>query len=206
MPLAGSPPLVAERDDKKTKSKAMTADEHLATAALQLAQERNKLVVAKQKALKDSVVNRIVSVARGTSSLVLSRLAEATETWGVQQWAALLLAATTARPWLQPLLTTTLQAVGTHLRGSIRNILDRGIWQAVRILIELRDNLKRRAMTAAATAATAPRAVTIGQATQVLGESFPTATYDQPTPTVLMLAAPTTANSSANVHACDLVS
>ena len=143
MPLAASPPLADERGDRKTKSKTMTADEHLATAALQLAQERNKLVVAKQKALKSSVVNRIASVARGTSSLMLSKLAEATETWGVQQWAALLLAVTTARPWLQPLFTTILRAVGTHLRGTMRDILDGGIWQAVRILIELRDKLKR---------------------------------------------------------------
>ena len=205
MPLAASPPLADERDDKKAKSKTMTADEHLATAALQLAQERNKLVVAKQKALKSSIANRIASVARGTSSLMLSKLAEATETWGVQQWAALLLAVTTARPWLQPLFTTVLRAVGTHLHGAMKDILDGGIWQAVRILIELRDRLKRRAISAATTAVTAPRAITIGRAAQALGEATSAATSHQATPTVLMLAAPTTVSSGVNMQVCNLV-
>ncbi len=83
MPLVGSPPWDSSRASKKAKDKLMTPDEHLATAALQLTQERNKLVAAKEKALKGSIIAKLAGLAQGTRSAVVGKLMEATESNGV---------------------------------------------------------------------------------------------------------------------------
>ena len=68
---------------------------------------------------------KLGNMARGARTAIVSKLMEATESWGVQQWTALLVIATTARPWVQPLLTTILQAIGVYLRGSMKEVLNK---------------------------------------------------------------------------------
>ena len=128
MPLVGSPPLL--RCSSTGKASALSADEHLVSAALLLTQERND-----KKKSKGGLVTRYTSKA-------VTSLAEVAQKWSLQQWATMLLVANGVRPWLQPALLAALSTLARRMVGAARHSLASALWQALQAIIKIRARVR----------------------------------------------------------------
>ena len=152
MPLLGG--LSAPNTRDKSSSK-LTTMEHLATAALMLAQDRDK---KNKKGLLSTAWHK-------TTNRVLTLLSDALASMATMdkaQWAstinksaALLVVTRAFKPWLQPLIAVAMRAVASHVTGSLRAMLSDALWGVLMRLVRLRDLIKGKTLQLVTTEAIA---------------------------------------------------